>query len=268
MSQHDPPPDDDRLDALLRTAARRSADPLTEPEPDEAIETVDDGALRAWRTGRLDDDASAAIEGALAASADDRALLRAVAFDEAPSEALLQRAEAAASGARSTGRTRPRWAGLALAATVLVAVGVAVLAPRGGDEARYQSSALLGGAQALRGEETPSVEVPVFHPEGRLTLRLRPEEAGEPPPVEVFFASPDGPLQAVEAAVKPAPGGAMEVAVSPRSLGAAFGEYRLYVALGEPDAAAAGRGFGEVSDDGRQWFEYRWRYAPVEEAPP
>lgn len=268
MSQHDPPPDDDRLDALLRAAARRSADPATEPEaPDEAaIETVDDGALRAWRTGRLDDDASAAVEGALAASADDRALLRAVAFDAAPSDALLQWAEAAGPSAKT--RTRPRWAGLALAATVLVAVGVALLAPRGGDEARYRSSALLGGAQELRGDDTPSAEVPVFHPEGRLTVRLRPEEAGEPPPVEVFFARPDGPLRAVEAAVKPAPGGAMEVAVSPRSLGEAFGEYRLYVALGEPDAAAAGRTFGEVSDDGRQWFEYRWRYAPVEEAPP
>lgn len=272
MSQHDPPPDDDRLDTLLRAAARRSP-PAERGAPDDAIETVDDGALRAWRTGRLDDEASAAIEGALAASAADRALLRAVASDDRPSEALLQWAEAAAPSAPAPARPRRmvRWGGLALAATVLVGVGVALWAPwaPGGIEGpRYQSSALLGGAQVLRGDDAPSAEVPVFHPEGRLTVRLRPEEAAEAPPVEVFFAPAGGALQAVEAAVKPAPGGAMEVALSPGALDEAFGEYRLYVALGEPDAAAAGRSFAEARDDGRQWFEYRWRLAPVEEAPP
>lgn len=264
MTTPQPPPDDDRLDALLRAATRRGGDPEPDDDPD-ARETVDDGALRAWRTGALDETGTAAIDAALAASPEDRALARSIARDAGPDAALYTWAEA--QGPQVKARPLTRWAGVLLAAAVLVAAGVTLFGRRGVAPDDYHASALIGGVAELRGEEEPSAEVPVFVAEGRLIVRLRPDAAREAPPVRAFVARPGGALGAVPVQVTPAPGGAMQVEFAPSVLGREYGEWRLYLALGAPDVAVEGRPYAEAKDDGAQWFEFAWRFAPDEGAP-
>ncbi|MCB9552611.1 MAG: hypothetical protein R3F65_08990 [bacterium] len=262
---HPESPDDDRIDALLRVATRRAPAPELDPDDPTAPETIDDGALRAWRTGALDDEGIAAVDAALAESPADRALAREVARGAAPDASLYAWAEAQIPSARA-GPTR-RYAALALAATVLISAGVA-LWWRGGRPAppAYVASALLGGAQTVRGEEAATAR-PAFGPNGRLIVRLRPVEATEPPPVRAFVARPGEPLRAIPAAVTPAPGGAMQVEVAAGVLGGQYGDWELFLALGEPDAPAEGRPFAEAREDGARWFAFAWRYV-ADEVPP
>lgn len=263
---HPDPPDDDRIDALLRAATRRApaSDPALDPADPDPAETIDDGALRAWRTGALDDAGTAAVDAALADSPEDRALAREIARGAAPDASLYAWAEAQRPAAPA--RPMTRYAALALAAAVLVSAGVALLWRGRPAPPDYVASALMGGAQTVRGEGEAG-ERPVFGPSGRLIVRLRPAEATEPPPVRAFVARPGEPLRAIPAAVTPAPGGAMQVEVAPTVLGDQYGEWELFLALGEPDPPAEGRLFAAAREDGARWFAFAWRYAAAEVPP-
>lgn len=272
MSHPERPPVDDRLDALLRAAMRRAPDPPSDVDEIDADseddrETVDDGALRAWRMGSLDAEGTAAIDAALADSPADRALARAVALGSAPDASLYAWAEA--QRPQSISRTATRWPAtrLLLAAAVLIAAGAALLLRRDAALPGYVAGDLSGFVQTVRGEGDAPGERPVFAPRSVIGVKLRPLEAREPPPVQGFVARPGGPLRAVPVQVTPAPGGALQVEFSPAALGAEYGDWQLYLALGEPAKSVAGRAFEADRADDAQWFEFAWRYAPVEEGP-
>lgn len=275
MSHPERPPVDDRLDALLRAAMRRAPDPpsdvdAVDADPEESPETVDDGALRAWRMGSLDAEGTAAIDAALADSPADRALARAVALGSTPDASLYAWAEAQRpQRAQPMSRTATRWPAtrLLLAAAVLIAAGAALLLRRDAALPGYVAGDLSGFVQTVRGEGDGPGERPVFAPRSVIGVKLRPLEAREPPPVQGFVARPGGPLRAVPVQVTPAPGGALQVEFSPAALGAQYGDWQLYLALGEPEKSVAGRAFEAGGDEGAQWFEFAWRYAPVEEGP-
>lgn len=271
MSTSDPTDDDDRLDALLRaaTAAREPSDP-PEPQPED---TVDDGLIRAWRAGALDDEATAALEAQLAESPTARAV--AAASAEPVPDALLTWAEQQAPRAApaptrarrglalaavARGRTR---GGLALAAVALIAVGATLLLRPGQPDYHYVTSPLAGGAATVRSEAAVG-GVPVFRAQGILQVTLRPEVAGEAPPVAAFVARPDGVLRAVPISVETPPGGAVVIqAPAGRIFGSEHGEWRFYVALGEP-GRAEGRIFAEARAGSESlWFEYPLVFEPV-----
>lgn len=256
MKPSDPPEDDDRLDALLRAAMRGASDEAPEAE------TIDDGALRAWRSGALDEAGAAAVEGALAASAEDRALARASAEPVDP--ALVQWAEARWRAEQRAPTRAWRWSGLALAAAALLAVGAAMLL-RGPEAPAYVASPLMGGASDLRSDATPHAGPPAFRAGGVLRVVLRPPVAGEAPAVAVYVARPGAALRAVPAEVSVADGGAVTVEAPARALFAEPGDWRLYVALGDAPADP-GAPFDEVraQSPAAQWFEFPLIYAPVD----
>lgn len=238
------------LDAVLRAARarRRPVEPMH----------VDDGLLRAWQAGALDEDAAAQLEGKLADSPEARTLARAQ--REATPDALLAWAEAQMPRRPRVGR----FATLALAAGLILAAGLWSLW-RASDTPvpAYSASSLLGGAQTLRGEATPASR-PVFLPDGRLTVKLRPEQPGPAPAVAIFVAAPGEPLQAATADVQTAPGGGLVISAATGALfGDRFGPWQLYVVLGRPAKPIAARPAAEAAADNpaTRWFEFGLDYA-------
>lgn len=259
MHEPDPPEDGEqaRIDALLR--ATLGGDARREPDGEPTDDAIDDRELQAWRDGALDDEAAAAFEDRLAADRDARDL--ALAAREPVPESLLTWAENQAP--RATRRTVRPWGGLALAAVALIAVGAAFLWRGGQPPPAYVTSGLEGAAATTRSEQTPS-GTPVFRTQGVLSVTLRPEVAGEAPPVRAFIARPDAPLQAAEVRVERPAGGALVIEAPVRDLfGAEYGPWRFYVALGDADGAA-GRPYAEARQgDDTTWFEYPLVFQPV-----
>lgn len=243
----DPPPDDEAIDAMLRTVPHGHDDPP--PDPARVV---------AWQQRLADqgDDAPAdAEDAALAASPFARDL---VAGLQEPLPPEL------AAWAESTVPRRRRWgwiaAPLALAAAALVAVVV------GGGPARpgaYRLGAVEGQVAELRGAE-PN-EVPVFISGGVVRLWVTPAAADATPAAHAgLFALRDGRLTPVDAEVT-AHDGAFELSAPAAAVFVDEGAHTLYVALGL-DASAVATVAGRAPDavDGVRLVRFiaRYRGAP------
>lgn len=169
-------PSDEELDEILAmtNAARPSAGPC-----------VDDGVLVAYRDGRLEAEATDAVEAHLASCAECRALLAEL------GAAIPEEMEAWAKA--TLGRRRPRWPILGVAGAIAAAVLVALLArPKEDGLPEYALRGPLGGVEAVRGEAGSSNR---FVPESRFKLVLRPKARADAlVSLLVLVERPDGTL--------------------------------------------------------------------------
>lgn len=233
---------DEELDQMLRAIPDGAQ---------AALPALDDGVLLAYRAGRLSAEQTQAVEERLAKDPEARALLEALSEELGPADvdAVLARLPAAANVIPL--RRRPAtWAAVAALAAGLVAVVVTRPAT---EQARYLLE-VEGGEAPTRGA-TPAQRLMVG-PEGRLTVRLRAEEATDAHRVLGVFVEGDaGRLSRVTPASLASAHGSFEL----RLEGGAFsvGEHRLWLVVASDDdvlSRLAGRTHEAARGEGLGWW--------------
>lgn len=257
MSDHEPEPD--ALDAPEMDALIRRAAPAASTEDREAVcpEDFDEGLLLAWRAGRLEADAAAAVERHLLACACCRQTLRDLAA-EVPAATLARM-----DGALPRRRRVAWWvAGGALAAAA--ALAFFLLRPKAALPPEYTVRELSGGVAAVRSDGGDSR---VFLPESQVRLVVVPaaELSGPAPAARVFLSRAGGVLAALPAgAVTRAGSGAVVVAGLGREIfGETPGAREVLVGLAEDGARLEGLA-GQSPAAAREVEGVRWVSVTVE----
>lgn len=235
-------PDDKQIDALLRGL------PWPDHEFDDATVEQVAGATA------LDD----ALDGLLAQSAELRELW--AQRDQPVSPLLLKRMEKQAPQRRRTGL----FAGIALAAALLIGVGVSVL-NRGPDLPEYTLE--LGGTTKLTRSSDEPVRA-VFRPESRVRITLRPATRVDGQPRLGVFLSEGGRLIRIDerGQIEAEPGGVFVFSGRGRALfGSTAKRFSLYMAIDADPAAFVGQTVDTARADAGRWQQIDVNYQTKKE---
>ena len=239
--QNSPPgesPPDAQLDALLRAL----------PWPDRE---VDDDTVEAVAAAEALDEA---LEAQLIESAELRELW--AQRDATVSPMLLKRLEKAAP----TRSRMPMFGGLALAAALLIGLGVTVL-NRGPDLPEYGVE--LGGTAKLTRSTHEAPMRAVFRPESTVRITLRPATRVDGAPKLGVFLAQDGRLTRVDdrGRVDAEPGGAFVFNAPGAALfGDQPGRFTLYLAIGSDPAALTGETIESARGGADRWHQIDVEY--------
>ncbi|MDP1830128.1 MAG: hypothetical protein Q8L48_43090 [Archangium sp.] len=237
-------------DDELRMALK--VNPATATRADEP--PLDDGVLLAFRAGTLSPDQSEAIERRLSRDPEARALLRELSQEVSPAEVEAVVDRLGPSNVLPL-RRKPRalvWGSAVMAlAAGLLAVVVAWPARNTG---RYLLE-VEGGEAQTRGAPA---QKRVVGEEGRLTLRLRAQTATDAPRVlGVFREDEQGRLVRVDTAQVSSARGSFEVRLEGAQWLGAAGAHRIWLHVGEDEAAVAalaGRLQRDAAGAGLGWW--------------
>lgn len=231
MSADNDSPPDAQLDALLRAL----------PWPDRA---VDDDAVETVAAADVLDDA---LEAQLVESAELRELW--AQRDATVSPLLLKRMQKAAP----TRSRAPLFGGLALAAALLIGLGVSVL-NRGLDLPEYGIE--LGGTAKLTRSTHAAPVRAVFRPESTVRITLRPATRIDGALKLAVFLAEDGRLRRVDdrGRIDAEPGGVFVFKAPGAALfGDQPGRFTLYLAIGADPSALAGESVESARSDADRW---------------
>lgn len=222
---------------------------------------LDDGLIRAFRAGALDEAERARVAGLLADSADDRALLRAyAASDQADSGVDPDVMSVARVMARYERPRRQRqWAAVgAVVVALAAALAVFILRPgEGPGTDAWRLDGPMGGVVLQRGEEAASS---VFVPGSRFRLFVRPRAplSGPPPTCRAMLSSPSGKTRVVASEhLTVADNGVCRLSAPAEVLFDTFGTWKVALVIG----AAAER---PTRRDGA-WYEIEIDYRNAQE---